>query len=343
MNNTILLVDDDIRVVSALQRSLYRDYQIEIAAGPSDALNAFAQNSYAVIVSDLQMPGMNGIELLRTLKESYPETVRVLLTGQANLDAAIDAVNDGNVFRFLTKPCPHELLRRTLDAALEQHSLELSEKDVLRETLMGTVGVLADVLSAVQPMTFGRASRIRGYVARLAAELHLPIRWEFEAAAMLSQIGCISVDPAVLKKHCAGEALSPDEFSHLMSQAVVGEKLLQNVPRLHLVSCIVGRQYQPFEDRSELDPSQYNISIGAQMLRVAVDFDRFTATGLSPEDAIAEMRLCGSEYCPEVFNALQRVHSDLVFGAEFGEVGPSEAQAQLFRPIAAQVLRSLRQ
>src|SRR4051812_31777786 len=115
MTPTILLVDDDVRVISALQRSLYRDYRIEIAAGASDALTALTQGSYAVIVSDLKMPGMSGIDLLTTVKTAYPDTVRVLLTGEADLDAAIAAVNDGNVFRFLTKPCPQELLKKTLD------------------------------------------------------------------------------------------------------------------------------------------------------------------------------------------------------------------------------------
>src|ERR1035437_1179439 len=142
MSDTILLVDDDVRVVSALHRSLYRDYRIEIAAGPGDALDALAHTAYAVVVSDLQMPGMNGIDLLTTVKEASPDTVRVLLTGQADLETAIAAVNEGNIFRFLTKPCLHQLLKQTLDAALEQHWLQISEKDVLRETLMGTVAVL---------------------------------------------------------------------------------------------------------------------------------------------------------------------------------------------------------
>ena len=106
MNEAILLVDDDVRVVSALQRSLYRTYRIEIAAGAQDALDAIGKNSYAVVVSDLQMPGMNGVELLTHVKRLSPGTVRILLTGQADLDAAIAAVNEGNVFRFLTKPCP---------------------------------------------------------------------------------------------------------------------------------------------------------------------------------------------------------------------------------------------
>jgi DNA-binding NtrC family response regulator len=161
MTETILLVDDDARVISALQRSLYKSYQIEIAGAPQDALDAVRQNGYAVIVSDLRMPGMDGVELLAKAKELSPDTVRILLTGQADLDSAIAAVNEGNVFRFLTKPCSHDQLCRALDDALEQHRLQVAEEQVLKETLTGTVAILVQVLSAIQPLAFGRASRIR--------------------------------------------------------------------------------------------------------------------------------------------------------------------------------------
>ena len=346
MSDTILLVDDDVRVVSALQRSLYRDYRIEIAAGPADALDAIAQTSYAVVVSDLQMPGMSGVDLLATVKEASPDTVRILLTGKADLDTAIAAVNEGNVFRFLTKPCPQGLLKRTLDAALAQHWLQISEKGVLRETLMGTVAVLVQILSAIRPEVFGRASRIRYDMVRLAAELHLTEAWEFEAAAMLSQIGCIAVDASVLQRHNAGEKLAQDELQQVLSQANFGQRLLHQVPRLHAVSRIIQRQYEDFEDRPVPDPTEYLIAIGAQMLRAAHDFDRLIASGLGPESAIAEMRSHESEYNPQVFGALQRIKHDLaaqtgVDGSP-GTFGKSGGEEQPFRLIAEQVLHTLR-
>ena len=152
MNDAILLVDDDVHVVTALQRMLHRGYNIEIAAGAEDALQVIRQNAYAVVVSDLQMPGMNGVEPLAKVRDVSPETVRILLTGQADLDAAIAAVNEGNVFRFLTKPCPLETLQKTLNTALEQHRLHVAEREVLQETLTGTVAILVQVLAAIQPL-----------------------------------------------------------------------------------------------------------------------------------------------------------------------------------------------
>jgi response regulator RpfG family c-di-GMP phosphodiesterase len=347
MSDKILFVDDEVRVVSALQRSLFRIYQTDIASGPADALDAIVKTSYAVIVSDLQMPVMNGIDLLTTVKEASPETVRVLLTGRADLDAAIAAVNEGNIFRFLTKPCPQEQLVRTLDAALEQHRLQIAEKDVLRQTLMGTVAVLVDILGAIQPVAFGRAARIRYCVTRLAAELHLPETWEFEAAAMLSNIGCISTDPLLLKKHYAGEALAPEEVAAVLSQAHAGEKLLQRIPRLHAVSAMIGGQFQAFARSSGAGSEQFTIAIGAQMLRVAHDFDRLVETGMAPDAVIGEMGRHQSEYNPEVFGALQRIGHDLMPGVALAEplatAGELAAEGQFLLPVTARILGALRE
>src|SRR5580658_9306020 len=126
---TVLLVDDDVCVVNGLQRCLHQDYRVDIATGPGAALDAIVKKSYAVVVSDLKMPGMNGIDLLATVKEASPDTVLILLTGQADLEAAIAAVNEGNIFRFLMKPCPEKLLKRTLDLALDQYWLQVSNQD----------------------------------------------------------------------------------------------------------------------------------------------------------------------------------------------------------------------
>jgi response regulator RpfG family c-di-GMP phosphodiesterase len=342
---TILLVDDDIRVVSALQRRLYKSYPVEIAGGAVEALEAIAGASYAVVVSDLQMPGMNGIEFLSRVKETSPETVRVLLTGQADLVAAIAAVNEGCVFRFLTKPCPDELLTKTLDAALDQHRLIIGERDVLQETLMSTVGVLVEILAAIQPAAFGRAWRVRRHVRTVAQEMKLGDLWQFEVAAMLSQIGCISIDPDVLRRYDAGEQLSAAEADQLLSHARVGRTLLEQIPRLHSVSQMIDRQHHAFNGNDGFRPGTYMVALGAQLLHAALDFDRLTGMGHSAEDALIEMRRNAPQYDPDVLAAMERVQRETEPGAptEVRHREPTEVERQLFRPIAQQVLRSLKE
>ena len=340
---TILFVDDDIRVLSALQRALHRTYEIEIAGCATEALEAIGDSSYAVVVSDMKMPGMSGVEFLTRVKEISPDTVRILLTGQAELEVAIAAVNEGNVFRFLSKPCPQDLLVKALDAALEQHRMCVAEKDVLRETLMGTVTVLMEILGAIQPLAFGRAARLRQCVRALATELKAGELWPFEAAAMLSQIGCISVQPEVLEKYYAGKDLSEEELNLMHSHGQFGRRLLHGIPRLSSVSRMIERQHEAYTEPSGLPAEDRAVALGSQMLRAALDFDRLRGTGMEAEGALMRMREEHSQYNPEVLSALERVHGEASLVTEeslAAETVPSEHH--LFRPVAEQVLRALR-
>lgn len=102
---TVLFVDDEPAILDTYQRLLHRDFEIEIAVGGPLALRMLElRGPYAVIVSDSRMPDMNGIELLGRVRTIAPDTVRMMLTGYADVETAIDAVNEGSVFRFLTKP-----------------------------------------------------------------------------------------------------------------------------------------------------------------------------------------------------------------------------------------------
>jgi response regulator RpfG family c-di-GMP phosphodiesterase len=346
MAETILFVDDDIRVVSALQRSLYKNYRVEIAGSATDGLDAIRESTYAVVVSDLRMPGMNGIDFLIKVKEMSPDTVRILLTGQAELEMAIAAVNEGAIFRFLTKPCPQELLTKTLDAALRQFLLVTAEHDLLRETLMGTVAVLIEVLSAVQPMAFGRVPRLRRCARALAGELKVQDSWQIEAAAMLSQIGCIAVKPEVLQKHYAGKDLSDEEKSQIQRHPQVGRNLLRLVPRLHAVSLMVERQQDDFVEIPDLDADRYTVALGSQTLRVALDYDRLAGMGMSQEAVVLKMHRNASQYNPVVLSALADLIQNRQLVADYDatahEQGAAPGEQQIFRPLAEQVLRALR-
>jgi DNA-binding NtrC family response regulator len=123
MSDRILLVDDDSNVLDGYRRGLSREFLIETATGGDQALPLIEKNGpYAVIVSDMRMPGMSGTQLLSAVKSAAPDTVRIMLTGQADMETAIDAINEGNIFRFLRKPCTREAMAKTLTAALVQIS-----------------------------------------------------------------------------------------------------------------------------------------------------------------------------------------------------------------------------
>jgi response regulator RpfG family c-di-GMP phosphodiesterase len=302
MLRRILCVDDDARILQGLERQFRKTFEIQTALGPELGLQAIAQDGpFAVVVSDLRMPGMNGIEFLTRVRQTTPDTVRVMLTGEADLSAAISAVNEGRIFQFLSKPCPPEMLTRTLESALEQYRLVTAERELLESTLRSSIGVMSEILSLVNPPAFGRASRIRRYVQHITEHLNLPDRWQYEVAAMLSQIGCVTVPPDVLDKSYNGQVLNAEEQEILSSQASLGHDMVAKIPRLEVVAKMVANQSQRWIAAST-DPAV----IGAHLLRIASDFDEQVARGEQTETAIARMRRSRA-YNPEYVAALQQV------------------------------------
>src|SRR5579862_6564126 len=187
----VLCVDDEPNVLEGLGLHLRRRYTLLTATSGGEALAVLRQNpDTAVVVSDMRMPAMNGAAFLHQARQVAPDAVRMLLTGQTDLDSAINAVNQGQIFRFLTKPCPTIALIVAIEAAAEQHRLITAERVLLEQTLHGSIGALTDILALTSPLSFGRAIRIKQLVSELAAVLHAPERWQVEVAAMLSQIGC---------------------------------------------------------------------------------------------------------------------------------------------------------
>ncbi len=127
--STVLFVDDEPHLIEAMRNSLRKEpYRILIANSAKEALETLENNEVHVVVSDEQMPGMSGSELLSAVRQRFPDTVRIILTGQASLDAAIRAINGGEIYRFLTKPCAPADVAQTLRQALQLR--ELTERSV---------------------------------------------------------------------------------------------------------------------------------------------------------------------------------------------------------------------
>jgi len=122
MDDKILFVDDDVMALFGLKRLLRKQFNIETALGGKEALKIIEKNGpYAVVVSDFLMPGMNGIELLSMVRDTNPETIRIMLTGHSDINTAIKAVNEGNVFQFHLKPCSADILRQAIKTGLENY------------------------------------------------------------------------------------------------------------------------------------------------------------------------------------------------------------------------------
>ena len=305
MTQQILCVDDEPNVLQAFERQFRKRYELHTALGPEKGLEGLtADGPFAVVVSDLRMPVMDGIEFLARVRERWPDTVRIMLTGQADLSAAIAAVNQGKVFQFLSKPCDSETLARALDAGLEHHRLITAERELLEQTLRGSIGVMSEILGLANPVAFSRAERIRRYVLQIATQLNLAELWQYELAAMLSQIGCVAVPPDVLEKYYDARPLDSTEMRILESQGEVGQKLLARIPRLEGIAEMVGRQHTC---RIKPTGSDTTVTIGARLLSVALEFDQLLMRGIDPAEALADMQRRGA-HDPRFLAALKQVN-----------------------------------
>lgn len=308
MKNKILFVDDDPNILEAYSRNLRKLYDIDTALGGVEGLAKLTSNgSYPVVVSDLRMPGMDGIEFLSQVRGELPDTVRIMLSGNADLEAAIESVNKGNIFRFLIKPCEPEDMKSALDAGIKQYNLITAEREILEKTLKGSIKMLTDVLSLVNPVAFGRASRVKSSVAQMARHLNLENPWHYEVAAMLSQIGCVAVPSSVLEKRYLEKPLSDDEKQMMKKHPAIAHDIITNIPRLEGIAEIIANQDMDFDglDLPGDTTEGKEITWGARLLKVALDFDTLEAGGFTKTAAIAEMEEFSERYDPEILKALK--------------------------------------
>lgn len=302
----ILCVDDEPHVLDGLARVLRHDFVVVSAAGGVVGLESIAsEGPFAVIVSDMRMPGMDGATFLRQARERVPDTTRILLTGHADQDAAINAVNEGSVFRFLTKPCPANVLIAALKAGAEQYRLVNSERVLLERTLLGSIKALTDILAIVNPTAFGRAQRVRGHVVELATRHDVPNRWQIEAAASLSEIGSITLPPDLADKLYHGQNLTPDEEALVARGPIVAKEILGDIPRLDPVIDIIAYQNKHFDGGGTPrdDVRGGAIPWGSRALRVVLDFDALEARGLSVTGAIDVLRQRTGWYDPDILES----------------------------------------
>jgi response regulator RpfG family c-di-GMP phosphodiesterase len=310
MTERILCVDDEPKVLSAFQRQLHGQFEITTATSGAEGLKLVnSSGPFAVVVSDMRMLGMDGVHFLSEVKKCAPHSVRIMLTGFADLQTTVEAVNEGNIFRFLTKPCAPEALARALQAGVTQYRLVTAEKQLLEGTLRGAIKVLAEVLSLTNPVAFGCASRVQRLVAKVCKHMQVEHAWQIEIAAMLSQIGCVTIPPDTLEKAFRGGGLLAQEVQMLEAHPAIGGDLIRKIPRLEEVARIVTYQRKCFDGSGMPQDAVRgpDIPLGARILKAATDHDRLKWSGCADADAVAELRKRSHLYDPAVLEALEAV------------------------------------
>jgi FixJ family two-component response regulator len=311
MPEKILMVDDENNVLLGYQRMFRNEFQIDTAAGGAAALAALsATGSYAVVVSDMRMPEMDGATLLTKIRLLAPDIVRIMLTGDADIHSAVTAVNEGSIFRFLTKPCNKETLGKALTAGLMQYRLVTAEKDLLENTLQGSIQVLTEVMSLVNPAAFGRALRVRQYIHQVATKMALASPWRFEVAAMMSQLGCVTLHPETIEAVYAGRPLPPDEQKRFDAHPGVARDLLSKIPRMEPIAWMIAHQNDSPGGGDIANTATPDMRMGANLLRATLAFDDLVTKGLAPSEAASRLSREHADFDPRIFQALVELNGE---------------------------------
>ncbi len=309
MSNKVLCVDDDANILTGITRNLRKQFDIDTAVGSLAALKMIEKECpYAVIVSDMQMPGMSGVEFLNITRQKYPDTVRVMLTGNADQKTATDAVNRGQIFQFLNKPCPPEKLAEVLTSGIKQYRLVTAERELLENTLNGSVKVLMEILSLSDPVSFGRGQAVRDQARQVAEVLELKSTWELDLAVMLCPIGCVSLPAELNQKARSEETLTGPEKDAVARVPQVGHDLLSKIPRLEAVARIVLYQNKNYDGTGfPFDTIKGDeIPLEARIIRVLADLAQLEAKKIPQFKALEQLRQHTGVYDLTVLDAVAR-------------------------------------
>lgn len=309
----ILLVDDEPNVLASLATNLQRRYQVATAESGAEALRLLtADGDIAVIVSDMRMPNMDGAALLAQARQVAPMAVRILLTGQADLASAVAAINQGQIFRFLTKPMAPPNLLAAIESAVAQHRLMTAERVLLEQTLRGCLRTMSEILALANPELFGRAARIQLTVRKIGEALGVADGWQIDVAAMLSQLAQISLPAETAEKLSRAAELAEDERAMTDRLPELTDRLLAHIPRFESVRVMLAKAQEPYRQSACIEPEldAQMVAVGAKLIKAAVAFDALTHGGLSAADAVATLRSRPQRFDPAVVEVLGRLYAE---------------------------------
>jgi putative nucleotidyltransferase with HDIG domain len=305
MIDTVLFVDDEHHVLNSINR-LFVEEKVKVlsASSADEALNYFNSERIAVVVTDNQMPGMKGIELLSKVKEVSPDTLKILMTGHADLVTAVDAINRGEVFRFLIKPWDDSMLTQIVHEALHRYNLiqELKKND---ESSLLTI---AQTIELKDPYTRGHCESVAVYSTMIAEKMQLPEEKvkNIRFGSWLHDCGKIGVPETILNKN---GTLSEDEYeviknhpqwgAEVARQALLSDKIVNII--LHHHERYEGGGYPANRRGSE-------IPFEARIVTIADVFDALTSnrpyrSKFSREKAVEVMQqMSGSVFDPNLLD-----------------------------------------
>jgi response regulator RpfG family c-di-GMP phosphodiesterase len=319
-SNRILFVDDEETVLSGFRLTIGRDHDVSVASSGPKGIEVFKNDGpFAVVVSDFQMPGMNGAEFLKTIRSMDSEVVTMLLTGAANFEDVSTTVRCGRIFRLLGKPCPTEEMRENLCDALEQYRLVRAEQDLLEETLNGAVSAMTAILAASKPLFFGRSQRVKRMAFQLADEMDISDSWRLELAATFSYLGFVGLPDEVQEDVYHHKVLSNEVQNILNGFPVFISDVLGEIPRLDEIARII---LHIDDDFNENTPDEKGIRKLASLLRLSQHYDRYLTEGHAGTRIFETLMQREQIYLPGAVASLRKIYDLDRDDTQIEEVSP---------------------
>ena len=310
---TLLLVDDEVNILSSLKRLLRPlGYRIFTAEGGAQGLEILAQETIDLVVSDMRMPEMNGAQFLEQVQKKWPNTVRILLTGYADIGATIAAINKGQVYRYISKPWEDYDITLTIKLALEHKILERERLrlEVLRKNFVTSVQIFSSLIEMRDASMVGHLRRVADLSKTIAQRMGMSngAVQDVFFAALLLDIGKISLSNSLLNKTFS--SLNAQQRDEVIKYPIRGQVALMALDELQGAAQLIRHHRERFDGMGF--PEQLlglNIPLGARILALAKDYDAcqietLTNKGLQQADAVLYIQEgSGSRYDPTVVDA----------------------------------------
>lgn len=315
VNQKILFVDDEVEILNTYKRTLRKYFEIFVAENGNDAIEILKKEGpFPVVISDMKMPIMNGAVFLKHVYDSYPDTVRILLTGKSDLDETIQVINEGHIFRFLAKPCPPKVLFTAIVEGIKQYHLICSEHVLLEKTLRGAINLLSDVLTITSPAEFSRSARIKKITKQIMGKIDPKLVWKMDIASTLSHLGCVTLPKELIRKKETCQPLSRQESLLYAKHAVSGSKLVGNIPRMGEISDTIKYQEKNYDGTGFPEDEKLSgddIPLMSRIVRVAYEYDLLIVLGETKKKAFEKVdRMSGRYYDNKIVDLLKQVVLD---------------------------------
>ena len=307
MNPRILCVDDDSNVLESLRDSLRRRFDIVPTTNGFEALKMMVAESFPVVVSDMRMPLIDGARFLKLAREHAPDTVRILLTGQSTLDDAVATVNDGQIFRFLLKPCVTTDLIAAIDAGIAHHEELAARRPGGMDLASGVVRAMTAMAAAVDPTAAGRGERIRRSAVDLSKALKVSYGDEIGRACELSQLGAIALPRDTLAQLASDRALNAEQGAQLERLPESAASFLEGIPSLASERALIGHLARPLVPTK---PGSVGTPLSARIARVVLDYDVLQMQRVPDDLRLTTMRARTGRYDLAVIDKFEDVLED---------------------------------